>query len=98
MIAEAIANTALAITKVMPNPIAIAGVAAIGAAQIAIIAAEMGQSGDAPDAPTVNRRDVLIDSAVRDLRQIQWQPILVTEDLNVVQGRVSVTADRSSLG
>ena len=112
MIAEAISNTALAITNAtatMPPPslpFVIPVITAIGAAQVATIAQQMGTDGEAVAAPPgLGGFDIgPTESAAPDFfrtnqsRPQQQQVVLVTEDLTTVQTRVTVTEERASIG
>jgi len=111
LIGEAIANTALAITKVTAQtgvlaPLVIPGILANGAIQVATIAANMAVSakggagvsggGDQFAPGTIEQRNASnFVNLTND--QPQSQVVLVTEDLNTVQNRVQVTEDRASI-
>ena len=111
MIAEAIANTAVAISRAPADyglagaAVAIPVIAALGAAQVATIATQMGGgTGESVTAPGLGGFDLgPTESASPDFFRTNQsrpatQPVLVTEDLSAVQNRVSITEDRASIG
>ena len=116
MIAEAVANTALAISRsvaefgLVGSAVAIPIIAAIGAAQIATIAAQMGSGNEASSVSSgasipggfVRPELGPVESASSGFFNISQPPpaqtVLVTEDLNAVQNRVAVTENRASIG
>lgn len=99
-VSEAIANTAVAITKVAPNPFAIAGVVAIGAAQVATIVKQMNVSST--DQANATGFDEVQREPTEIFRQGErtntTQPVLVLEDFYNTANRVNVTDNRARIG